>query len=304
MRLTIAYITSREAPHFHWFMDSLSHEMKTIKNQPQLEIIVVDALKEIRAEFKARLHPWWAQVRWVEPKPTIWQGKHRITKEDWWANSNARNTAFALCRTKWIAFLDDRCVLMPGWLDAIRRAMEGNYCVLGAYEKRVGMLVDNGVICHGGIVTGMDDREKYCLVQNWKGSVEAPGAWLYGCSFALPLEWALSVGGFPEVADGLGMEDVLFGMLLQNNGYALRYDPNMKMIEDRTPEQLGTVMRREDKGVSPEDKSHALLHLFLAAKNAGNSFSLRDIREDALAGKPFPVQTTPKFDWYDSTPIT
>ena len=80
---------------------------------------------------------------------------------------------------------------------------------------------------------------------------------MFGCTFALPLEWALQMNGFEEGCDGLSMEDVIFGLMLKNNGFRIDYDPQMRMIEDRTEGEIsaghGVGRRfeaRQDKGVS------------------------------------------------------
>jgi glycosyltransferase involved in cell wall biosynthesis len=56
----------------------------------------------------------------VPPKPTIWQGQHRVTKVNWWATSNARNTGIVLADHDYIVFCDDRSRLGPRWIDAVR----------------------------------------------------------------------------------------------------------------------------------------------------------------------------------------
>ena len=186
---------------------------------------------------------------------------------------------------------------MPTWMEAVRRAMVGEYAVCGSYEKRSGMTVENGVIVNAGIVTGKDNRDS-----GSQDVRQANGGYWYGCTTALPLEWALNVNGYEELLDGMSFEDIPFGMMLNNNGYPIRYDPTMKLIEDRTPGELGPVMRREDKGVSPNDKSHAALKRFGVAKSADNfGWNLRDIRARLERGAGFPVPD-PEFiwrDWYD-----
>lgn len=300
--LTIAYITAREKPEFEWFFSSLLMQMK---GTLPIAVIVIDTREGERSGLTIeRGSLGHSAIRFpnpllhIKPKPTIWQGKHRITKEDWWAASNARNTAICLCKTEWIAFLDDRCVLMPTWLKAIKDAMKYGYAVCGAYEKRHGMTVENGIIKHGGIITGEDTR----IGLNTQ-AVKAPGQWFFGCTTALPLEWALAVNGYDETCDGISMEDVIFGLMLQNNGYPIAYDKRMKIVEDRTPDQLGKPMRREDKGISPDDKSHAMLHMLSQAKRATHQWNLSEIREKVLKGEPFPIPTGPTHDWYDGQPI-
>ncbi len=126
---------------------------------------------------------------------------------------------------------------------------------------------------------------------------------MYGCSLALPMEWALQVGGFEEALDGMSAEDTAFGVMLANNGYPICYDQRMHMIEDRTPTIPTRTFRREDKGVSPLDKSHRALDLFNGAKNTSNRHLLLQSRQAVLAGKPFPKLFTALEDWFDGEPI-
>jgi hypothetical protein len=309
--LAIAYVTGRKNCRFDWFFDSLAHQ----NTKRVTQIIVVDFYAQEHADlgwtrehvnerknelFGAAERAGFSKHLVHTPvRPNIWQGPHRIMRENWWAASAARNTAIALCRTDWIAFLDDRCVLTPNWMPGIRRAIELNYCVFGGYEKRHGMNVKNGVIVEPGTVTGTDNRAG---IANGK-VVKVGGNWCYGCTLALPLKWALQVNGFAEdYCDGVSMEDIIFGMCLASNGFPMRYDPRMKMIEDRTPSECTEKYRREDKGVSPNDKSHKLLEVFANAKTSMNSYSLSAVRNDVLSGKPLPPPSASHIDWYDQKP--
>jgi hypothetical protein len=289
--LTVVYITSRDHPEIGWFLDSLR-----LQRWELTRILIISTnLKLVKYE--------WFEVH--RPKPNVWQGPHRLTKQDWWGISNSRNTGLCLCQTEWIAFLDDRSVLMPIWMTAVEDAMNGNYCVCGPYQKRTGMTVEKGVIKHGGIITGEDSRLAY-VRQYWQ-SLTNPytcgGEWTFGASLALPTEWALAVNGFEELCDGLGSEDTLFGQMVANNGYPIKYDTRMSMVEDRTPEKSGPVMRRTDKGVSPNDKSHKILEVWKGAKRTNHQWDLRRVRADVLSGKPFPIPTGPETDWFDGEPL-
>lgn len=283
MSLTIAYVTSRREPRIEWFFDSLARQAG-----PEFMNVIVVSPYDLPTEFDT------STFVFTNPKPTIWQGPHRLTREDWWAKSNALNTAIALCKTEWISFVDDRSVLEYRWLDRVKAAMEGGYAVCGYYEKRANMKVENGLIVDEGELLGADTR--------------TPGNYpfdtLYGGHYALPLEWCLAVNGHSEWCDSLGLEDSLFGTTLRNNGYPMRYDSDLRLIEDRTPGQLDGALRRSDWGVSPNDASHALVDMLKDSRTSLNNYNLRELRESVLAGNPFPSPNHDGIHWYSGEKIS
>lgn len=308
--LTIAYITSRKSPHFEWFIQSLDSQL--LAGQ-KINVILVDAL------FKERdgllYYPFLEdcsfarRILHIAPKPNIWQGEHRATAQDWWAASNARNTAICCCQTDWIAFVDDRSVLLPNWLACVEAAMKQGYAVCGSYEKVINLKVEAGRVItyeeptnEKAIPSGKDCRLNAPDLQK-NGASLCPGAWWFGCANAVPMEWALAVNGYDETCDGVSMEDVIFGIMLKNNGYPICFDPRMKMLEDRTPGTLEPLMRREDKGKSPDDKSHAMLKMLEGSKRALHPVDLRAVREQVLNGGKFPLPKGPYRDWYDGEVI-
>jgi len=304
--LTIVYTTARHEPRIEWFLDSLYRQ----PDGPSCKVIVVDPFRKPAEN---------ASVRVVNPKPTVWQGPYRLTKQDWWAASNARNTGICLCDTDWVGFVDDRSVLIETWLEAVKAAMSGLYVVCGPYEKVHNLVVQTGrpsaldklseyYTWDGKKTDGIDSRvayvqEHYAQHKHLSNPYNAPGEWTYGCSLALPLEWALQVNGFDETMDGSSGEDYVFGLMLQNNGFPIKFDLRMKMIEDRTPGTLGPTMIRMDKGVSPNDKSHWLLNKLKHERRALHQWDLRQVRASALAGKGFPVSSWPNKDPYDGQPL-
>jgi hypothetical protein len=191
----------------------------------------------------------------------------------------------------------------------VQEAIEREYVVCGTYQKVHDLVVENGLVKSFTSLPDRDTRLDYSD-KYWKphfrrdGPYKCPGEWTYGCSLALPLEWALRVGGYDELADGSSGEDYIFGLMLENHGFPIYFDPRMKMIEDRTPGQIGPVSMRRDKGVSPNDKSHALLARLRVRKTAELPADLRGIRAMVQAGKPFPAPTSPHLDWYDNQPIS
>jgi len=280
--LTIIFVTARKEPCIEWFKDSIARQCDTMP-----EFIVIDA----------------NGIHGQKPKPTLWQGEHRVMGQDWWANSNSRNTGLAQVQTEWVAFVDDRSVPAPSWMDAVRDAMEGRYIVAGSYEKRHNMKVENGKIIDPGTRNSMDNRWEHMEKEQLPNPYQCAGNWVYGCGIAMPTEWALQVGGFEEAMDGSGFEDCIFGMMCANNGYPICYDMRMHLIEDRTPELIGTTYRREDKGISPNDKSHRSLDLFGTAKNTSNRHLLLQSRQFVQRGEPFPKLFNPREDWFDGQPI-
>ncbi len=294
--LTIVYTTARHQPHCEWFLDSLALQCQS----DNVRIIVVDSFHGNRdkiycptQEFNERF-----KVTYTLPKPTIWQGEYKITKEDFWAKSNALNTGIALCDTEFISFLDDRSVLMPGWLQCVQDSMIHGYAVCGSYEKRANMRVTNGEISNHGELLGEDIRRKFgrpVITSDW-----------YGGSGALPLEWCLRVNGFAEkYCDGLGFEDIQFGITLRNNGFDMRYDSRMRIVEDRTQGEIDGALKRGSKP-SPDPnniylaKDYQILEFMKDSKVSGNSYDLSELRNRVLKGEPFPPPVLDHYDWFDN----
>lgn len=298
--ISIVYSTARAVPRLDWLMDDLSSQCQSAGDR--LELIIVDALGRPAREIGYRdLDP---VVRLVEtlPKHCPWQGAQRVTSRDWWAMSNARNTGIALATAPCIVFLDDRCHLGDRFVATIREWARGvrsrtpqlPVAVLaGAYEKR-----ELGP--DGRPIVTPDGR----LVQAPEGRVGCGGDWLYGCAVAAPLSWLLEVNGFEEGVDGLSGEDYLLGLMLANRGRRIDYVPDLFVSQDRTSGH-DHRMRRTDKGVSPDDKSHAALARFGSRTRTEFTPDLRVLRARIAAGLGFPG-IDPRADlrdWYDGQPI-
>jgi len=293
--LTIIYTSARRSPCFDWFLDSLRIEADG--KCSDFELIFVDFMFGQRAHPIAPLPD---NFRHVPCKPSVWQGQHRLTKDHWWAKSAYLNTGLCLAKGEWVACVDDRSLLRPGFFAAIKEAMKGGYGVAGSYEKRVNMKVEGGRIVDHGTTIGFDPRMK-----GYSGKpVMTYGEKFYGCINSMPLEWALKVGGYDESCDSLGYEDTIFGHTLARNGLIIKFDPRMKIIEDRTLPECESLVKRTDKGISPNDKSHALENRTGGKLTATHDFNIRHVRDMVQRGEPFPIPTTPTHDWYDGKPLT
>lgn len=304
--LTIAYTTSRKEPQFEWVFSSLRRQLA---DETDYRIVVVDFWKDTRGGlmiehgslgFTAATKFPPDRIIHVTPKPTVWQGEHRLTKEDWFAQCNARNTALCLAAGSHIAFIDDLSVLLPGWMQCVHEAIAGNYVMCGSYQKVKNLVVEDGLVTSfDPFPSGQDHRIN--LAPKDKPS-PCYGNWCYGCSNVMPVEALLSVGGYCEaLCDGMGYEDTTCGRMLENAGYALKFDPRAITYESEELHSQLPVMRREDFGTPPNDKSHALVRMASQMKFHPNYFGeegLRGLRKRVLAGEPFPVMKIPEHDWF------
>lgn len=286
-----------------YFFDSLARQ---VASDDQIAIIFVDYFRDepgrvdsVDYKFRKAFVDWsGATLKHVNCKPTVWQGAHQLPRDPWWAKSAYLNTAICLCESSFVSFVDDRSVLGHAWLDRVKAARDGNYAVAGYYEKHANLQVEDGVMI-GGELLGKDTR--------------TPGHYafdtIYGGHCALPLEWCLKVGGYPEICDSLGLEDSLFGNTLYNAGYPIHYDSDMQIFEDRTPGQIDGALKRADKNphLGQQAKSWALVRMLEGQKTTLNQFDIRNIRDRVLLDGesldsigPF----GPTTDFYDGQPIS
>lgn len=314
---------------FPWFLHSLSRELGADFTNVRVVIVDiwaqamddwtqsdVDARRTEVSVLAGHLQIPANQLFHIPPKPCVWQGPARLTAVNWFAASNARNTAVCMAPDGWIAFVDDVSVLRPGWGKAVRRAMEGDgwQVTCGAYRKVRDLVVEDGEIKSwnphevddgkgGKVDAGMDNR----YGSGSDGPVACTGNWMYGCSLVAPVKAFLDTNGWPEYADGMSFEDVLEGIALQKKGYMFAYDRTMMTFESEELHAQLPVMRRTDKGQSPMDKSHAALRMQQGGtgwnENYFGAWGITGLRERVLAGEPFPMCGIPQHDWFDSQPI-
>jgi hypothetical protein len=305
MKLSVAYLTGRNNPRLEWFADSLHRQ---VLKGDEIELLVIDSLlwenEGLRsAQVRAIVNDRFPLVH-VPPKPNVWQGPSKLTKQDWWAASNTRNTAMCECSHEWLAFADDLSVVMPGWLDGVRRAMNKGYVLLGAYAKAHDMVVTDGkLVSHH--VHDLDHRLRHT---SGGKRIEVDGAWLCGCSFAAPLEWFLEVNGMDEAADSLSSEDYLLGIRLQKAGRRFIYDPGVYTVEDRLAHfEPGNVLLRSDytvSGAPDKDFSHWILRTVReGGKRSLGTPDLRELRALRKQGLPYPVPGKPDHHIYTGIPL-
>lgn len=305
--LTVAYMTSRPNPRFEWFTASLRRQVLESGWQlTDVNLVVVDFyaddpgrcsyINDRANGFKITLTP---------PKPTVWQGKYRLTKRDYFAASNARNTAFCFAPDGYIAYVDDLSVLMPKWFSRVREAIKHARVTCGAYKKATKLVVEDGIAVSW-------DEEK--IDSRWNfGRDDQPvpitGGALYGCSLVLPTDFVLKVNGWDEDCDRMGGEDWVFGTMLEKWGCPLVYDRSMLTFESDEAHSEGPVFNRIDKGKSPNDASHRMLRWVTkeGRRQAPNYFGIAGIgglRRRILRGEDFPIAQNPQHCWYDGQALT
>lgn len=308
--ITIVYITSRNNPLVQYFFDSLAYQTSPEEKASGIEIIFVDRLVDGVAPGSPR-HRLFEQAnagrfmyRHVPPKPNVWQGSHRVTSLDWFAASNARNTGIVRAQGDFLVFVDDLSVLTGAWWTSVKQARDSGKVTCGSYRKVKNLKVDNGNITFfSDFPQGVDNRSK---LVNGTGPFPCSGNWLYGCSFAAPLATLLQVNGSDEACDGMGFEDCILGIRLANRRNAFQYSPLMLTYESEEDHHLDAIMRRTDKGVSPNDKSHAILAKAMGsdwAENAHLGVGLMGLRHIFQETGEIPVPDGPATDWFDGQAI-
>lgn len=233
--LTIAYFTCRQDPKIEWFFYSLNRELKG--DWTNINILIIDYLCQYdehgrTAQFKPFYEKYTKNVRHISPKACPLQGKYKVSRGDYFAASNARNTAFIECKTDYIVCIDDLTVIREGWMDVVRWGQNNGHVILGSYSKVKNLsCAEDGGYIFDHFPPGVDSRYNHQMLKN-PFAQQVTGSWLFGCSFGLPLSLALTVDGFDEACDGQGAEDYDFGIRLERVTRNIFYSKQMFTYED------------------------------------------------------------------------
>ena len=326
MDYTAAYFTTRREPHFEWFVDAFGAQAE--KDLSEIQLVMVDywlapghphTKPEDRMEQMAAVVDGRCQFIHIPPKPTPWQGKHRQTARDWFAASNARNTALIVADGKTFIGVDDLSVPLPGWWDQVRHSAAHGYLAMGAYKKVRQLTVDNGlVLSYHDDCDGHDSR--WGTGSNG-GIISAPGSNLYGCNFALPIQAALKVDGFDEWCDRIGAEDYDFGMRVERAGCRAFYNRNMMTLECADGHEAEPSFKRDKckvpverlpkslEGAFPNglDSDHVMIKALLADGGRTQPLERNDLKSQRELWRNKGVFREPeagKYDWASGFPLT
>lgn len=187
----------------------------------------------------------------IPPKPSSWQGPFRFTHRDWFAASNARNTALIVADKPYFAGVDDLSILAPTWVDNIRHAASSGYVACGMYKKLLEMEVRDGeLVKFQENEKGVDSRWG---AGSETGIVPWYGTGMYGCSFGVPTQLAVDIDGFDYYCDGMGAEDYDFGIRLERAGAKFFLNKNLLTWESEEGHWEEQSLPRESYHV-PHDR--------------------------------------------------
>lgn len=301
--LTIAYMTNRREPCIQWFFDSFHRQCGG--NYDDIKMVVIDFFADYPGRRESITKLAKTPLTHIPPKPTVWQGQYRLTQRDYFAASNARNTALCVAPDGYIVYVDDLSVLCDGWLTEVRAAVAGSYIACGSFEKVLSLeVVDGQIAGYREHPPGKDSRLKHIFTDN---PVACDGGWMFGASCAIPVEALLKINGWDEDCDSMSGEDYICGIMLAKNGYDLRYCPRMKTLESEERHFMEEAFLRIIKpSKTAKDASHQMLNMVLKGgrTTAPNYSNMRELRQSVLFdNKPFPVSLIPEHHWVDGQPI-
>jgi GT2 family glycosyltransferase len=319
---SVVYVTYRSEPRLDWFADSLAAQLE--EDSP--EVIIVDGhhSSERVASLEQIVRGRFA-FRHVPPKPTPWNGPHRLTGRDYFAGSSARNTGIVYATRPYVAFVDDCSVLMPGWWREVRTAARHEYVIAGAYQYHRDMVVEQGLLVRSRHVAAeLNATDCRWELGDDRALVRVGGGNLYGCSFGAPRELLLDVGGLDELADAGRGGDCQLGLRLEWAGAPIFYSRRMLTIEStelhgqrsrkttrlaRTLAPDAYMERLRDFGVERRttdgswDNSHMLLDIAYGTRSIGSLGNPYDLATMTAARVAATIADFPHTYWFDGTPL-
>jgi len=298
-------MTNRREPHFDWFLQSLARQCIP-SEQP---VIIVDfyADEPGRKESVMAINPGFP-ITHVTPKPSLWQGKHKITQSECFDAGNARNTALCLARQMYIAWVDDLSVLQPTWYSSVHAATSRNAITLGTYRKVAKLDVKDGlIVSFQDFPRGHDPRVPHFKTNR---PTQCDQRMLFGCSLLAPVETMLDLGGWPEtLCAGTGYEDCVMAIVIRKHKIATFFDPMMQTIESEEGHKIDPPFNRWDPCTCTpcsnprKDKSHAMLKVASGWEKVDNGYDMRSLRNSILSGGSFPIPVGPATEWFTGIPL-
>ena len=326
VRASILTCTARSNPQWRWMADSIARQTPALLSD--VEWVVVDAKlwddpASRRQELAAAARPLLALgagLVHIQPKPCAWQGPNRLTRGQFFALSNARNTGLVVARGERIIALDDCSVVADDWLAGHLRYPPTALVAGSFFTYRTAKVVDGVVVEGDPGPYGLDSR-----VAIEPEPCRTNAGWLYGLSCSYPLEAALRVNGADEKYDSqAGGEDCDQAIRMERAGYAAYWDPRIRIfqiLESHEPVfetsawNMNQPVRRTPKElVVRRDQASHFANEVLAERLVlddidrylplGNPFDLREMRAHYKAtGQMLPHPFESDVDWRDGQPL-
>jgi hypothetical protein len=307
--LSFIYTTCRKDPKLVWFVDSLYNQVQEMGYDiSKIQLVVVDF--ELQYDGNRQnmvdsiIRKRFDYVH-VHPKPSPWQGVHRLMSCNAFSASLSRNTGVCYARHPYLFFIDDLCVLAPGSFFHMVDYAKRNIIVGFSYKKVHDLVVVGGSIKNVREVShGVDTRYHLDMF------TRLPGSSLFGYS-ASPLSVVLSVNGYDEICNSIAGEDYHYGIRVEKAGYEIYYSKYVLFYETEdtineisflrrdpllTEEDYANQMKRFNIRLrwNPNgrtDISHLVLDLLTRDKTwtEGNDYNLAELRNIIQNGGSFPT---------------
>lgn len=299
--LSFVYTSCRKNPKFEWFVDALYNQVIEENFDTSLiEIVMVDfelQYDETRKETMQQIVNNRFKFTHVEPMPSPWQGKYRLSSRDCFSASLARNTGVCYTSYSYIFFIDDLCVLGPGSFKHMVDYAKQNIVVAFSYKKVWELEVNNGNITNKRETPGGTDFR----INQHGDFVKIGGSQLYGYSGS-PLSVLLSVNGYDEICNSVAGEDYHYGMRIEKLSIPIYYSKKVIFYESEDLADQGNVFLRRDPFLTESqykelmqrykiivrmvpngrtDISHLILDMLTRNKawSEGNNYSLTELRK-------------------------
>ena len=311
--LSFVYTTCRKDPKLVWFVDSLYNQIREIGyDLSKIQLVVVDF--ELQYDESRRnmvdgiVHSRFDYVH-VPPKPSPWQGVHRLMSCNAFSASLSRNTGVCYARHPYLFFIDDLCVLAPGSFVHMIEYAKRNIIVGFSYKKVHDLVVTEGNIVNVREVShGIDTRYHLDMF------TRLPGSSLFGYS-ASPLSAILTVNGYDEICNSIAGEDYHYGIRVEKAGNEIYYSKHVLFYETEDTMHEVTFLRRDPLLTEEDyanqmkrfnihrrwnpngrtDISHLVLDLLTRDKTwtEGNDYNLAELRNAIQNGGSFPATFDP-----------
>lgn len=230
-KLSIIYVTCRRNPMFKWFADTIISQY--LDGVVTDQIVFIDSFihhEEGRAEKLRNIVDGRFEYLHIAPKPSIWRGKFRKTRSNFFDASATRNTGILVAEHDHIVFVDDLSALADGWINYHRKAADQKIVFCGAYDKVADIVIENNrIVSYKG--KNCDNRGAN---QVGDQTFKIGGGWVFGQNVSFPFEFLEKINGYDEFLARRGCEDCNLGIRLELAGFgdSIFYNKNCLVIED------------------------------------------------------------------------